>query len=341
MLIVNILQIILISSGLVNFSAVEEMAIINLQIIYYFSSFSTVYQIPFRTHRYIVSEKRLEVLAMSTTLNLQDLNGINPAGFNSASLPAASLFRNNATSLIGYPSDCTLFSNETLTSPKSSSAGLDALSSFSSAWGMNSNNIMSSPFNLPGGSTLPPALENMYQKMLTSAVMRMMTGLLGGLCGINGLNGLNNGLKNNDNALDNGNQDNGGNAVDNGGNAVDNGGKANATQQGIIDEAKTWLGTPYVYGGTSRSGVDCSGFVQNVFKAKGIDLPRVTTDQVKSGKEVSRDQLQPGDLVFFNNNGHVGIYIGNGQYIHSPHTGDQVKISSLAGQNISACRRVL
>jgi cell wall-associated NlpC family hydrolase len=206
---------------------------------------------------------------------------------------------------------------------------------------------MTSPLGSLGGSTLPPALELLYQKNLASAMLRMMTGVLGSLCGtnaLNGLNGLNNGLNNNQN---NNAVDNGGNAVDNNGNngnvnnnAVNNGNN-NATQQGIIDEAKTWLGAPYLYGGTSRKGVDCSGFVQNVFKAKGIDLPRVTTDQVKKGKEVSKDQLQPGDLVFFHNNGHVGIYIGNGQYIHSPHTGDHVKISSLAGADVSACRRVL
>ncbi|MHC9538965.1 MAG: C40 family peptidase [Vulcanimicrobiota bacterium] len=280
---------------------------------------------------------------MSTAVSLQDLSGIGYAGFNSASLPAASIYRNNAASQAGYPGDSTFFSSEALTSPQNPGAGADALSSFSSAWGLNSGNSLTSLSGTLAADPLSSALEALYQKTLASAMLRMVTSLVGSLCGVNGLTGLNNALNNNqnNNAIDNGNLNNGGNAVDNGGNAVNNNGNNNATQQGIIDEAKTWLGTPYVYGGTSRSGVDCSGFVQNVFKAKGINLPRVTTDQVKQGKEVSRNQLQPGDLVFFHNNGHVGIYIGNGQYIHSPHTGDKVKISSLAGADISACRRVL
>jgi len=283
---------------------------------------------------------------MSTAVSLKDLSGIGYFGFNSASLPTASMYRNNAVLSAGSSGDSTFFSSEAMSSPHNPGAGTDALSSFSSAWGLNSGNSLTSLSGTVAADPLSSALEAMYQRTLASAMMRMVTSLIGSLCGVNGLNGLsglNNGLNNNqnNNAVDNGNLNNGGDAVEDGGNAVNNNGNNNATQQGIINEAKTWLGTPYVYGGTSRSGVDCSGFVQNVFKAKGINLPRVTTDQVKQGREVSRNQLQPGDLVFFHNNGHVGIYIGNGQYIHSPHTGDKVKISNLAGADVSACRRVL
>ena len=92
-----------------------------------------------------------------------------------------------------------------------------------------------------------------------------------------------------------------------------------------------YLGTPYVYGGASPGGFDCSGFVMYVFNQIGVSLPHNAAAQYGYGMPVSRDQLQPGDLVFFNGLGHVGIYIGGGQMIHSPHTGDVVKISSLSG----------
>lgn len=108
------------------------------------------------------------------------------------------------------------------------------------------------------------------------------------------------------------------------------------TGQQIIDKARTALGVQYVWGGNSlSSGVDCSGLVQQVFASFGIQLPRVTYDQINQGASVPIGQLQPGDLVFFDtepgNKGadHVGIYIGGGKFIHAPHTGDVVKISSL------------
>ena len=104
--------------------------------------------------------------------------------------------------------------------------------------------------------------------------------------------------------------------------------------------AKQYLGTPYVYGGTSSSGVDCSGLVQLAAKASGIDIPRTTYDQINVGQAVSKNNLQEGDLVFFRGSGgsasapgHVGIYIGNGQYIQAPKTGDVVKISNLSGRS--------
>ncbi|HMI98246.1 MAG TPA: NlpC/P60 family protein [Gaiellaceae bacterium] len=100
---------------------------------------------------------------------------------------------------------------------------------------------------------------------------------------------------------------------------------------GVVGIAMQYLGTPYVYGGASPSGFDCSGFVMYVFAQVGVSLPHNAAAQYGYGMPVSRDQLQAGDLVFFNGLGHVGIYIGGGQFIHSPHTGDVVKISSLSG----------
>jgi peptidoglycan DL-endopeptidase CwlO len=100
---------------------------------------------------------------------------------------------------------------------------------------------------------------------------------------------------------------------------------------GVVGIAMQYLGIPYVYGGASPSGFDCSGLVMYVFGQIGVSLPHNAAAQYGSGMPVSRDQLQAGDLVFFNGLGHVGIYIGGGQFIHAPHTGDVVKISTLSG----------
>lgn len=102
-----------------------------------------------------------------------------------------------------------------------------------------------------------------------------------------------------------------------------------ATGNAIVDYAYQFLGTPYLWGGTSPSGFDCSGFTQYVFKnAAGVSLPRTTYDQINVGIAVSYSDLQPGDLVF-PHTGHVGIYIGGGQMIHAPSSGDVVKVSSV------------
>jgi cell wall-associated NlpC family hydrolase len=98
----------------------------------------------------------------------------------------------------------------------------------------------------------------------------------------------------------------------------------------VIAIAMQYLGVPYQWGGASpATGFDCSGFVMYVFAQIGVSLPHHAAAQYGYGVPVSRDQLQPGDLVFFNGLGHMGMYIGGGQFIHAPHTGDVVKVSSL------------
>jgi peptidoglycan DL-endopeptidase CwlO len=106
---------------------------------------------------------------------------------------------------------------------------------------------------------------------------------------------------------------------------------APAKYGGVVGIAMQYLGVPYVYGGSSPSGFDCSGFIMYVFAQVGVSLPHNAAAQYGYGTPVDRSQLQPGDLVFFNGLGHAGIYIGGGSFIHAPHTGDVVKISSLSG----------
>jgi peptidoglycan DL-endopeptidase CwlO len=107
--------------------------------------------------------------------------------------------------------------------------------------------------------------------------------------------------------------------------------------------AARYLGVPYRWGGASPSGFDCSGLVMYVYAQLGISLPHYTVAQYHMGVAVSRSQLQPGDLVFFDGLGHVGIYIGQNQFIHAPHTGDVVKVSSITGwyaQTYVGARRI-
>jgi cell wall-associated NlpC family hydrolase len=112
-----------------------------------------------------------------------------------------------------------------------------------------------------------------------------------------------------------------------------------------VSIAMQYLGTPYVWGGASPGGFDCSGLVVFVYSQLGISLPHYTGALWNVGTPVSIDQLEPGDLVFFYGLGHVGIYIGGGEFIHAPHTGDVVKISSLNdgwyGSSYDGARRIL
>jgi cell wall-associated NlpC family hydrolase len=104
-----------------------------------------------------------------------------------------------------------------------------------------------------------------------------------------------------------------------------------ATHSSVVAIAERYLGVPYVWGGASPNGFDCSGLVMYVFAQVGVSLPHSSYSQYGMGSPVSRDQLQPGDLVFFDGLGHEGIYVGGGSFIHAPHTGDVVKISSMTG----------
>jgi cell wall-associated NlpC family hydrolase len=114
---------------------------------------------------------------------------------------------------------------------------------------------------------------------------------------------------------------------------------------GVVGIAMQYLGIPYRWGGSSPStGFDCSGFTMYVFSQAGASIPRTVSTQYGAGVPVARSELQPGDLVFFNGLGHVGIYIGGNQFIHSPHTGDVVKISAMTGyysSNYVGARRIL
>jgi cell wall-associated NlpC family hydrolase len=101
--------------------------------------------------------------------------------------------------------------------------------------------------------------------------------------------------------------------------------------------ARHLLGVPYRYGGSSpRSGFDCSGFVRFVYDHFGRALPHSSYAQFGVGRRVVRGALRPGDLVFFDRVGHVGIYIGGGRFIHAPHSGLTVKIDSLGESWYSA-----
>lgn len=104
----------------------------------------------------------------------------------------------------------------------------------------------------------------------------------------------------------------------------------NAAGQQIVDYAANFLGTPYVYGGSTPSGFDCSGFTSYVLRQFGINVNRTAAAQASNGYWVDRSNLQPGDLVFFGSPiHHVGIYAGNGTFIHSPRPGKTVCYDTL------------
>jgi cell wall-associated NlpC family hydrolase len=116
-------------------------------------------------------------------------------------------------------------------------------------------------------------------------------------------------------------------------------------QARIVTFARRYLGVPYVYGGVSpASGFDCSGFTRFVYSHFGIALPHYSGAQFYRGRRVSRAGLRPGDLVFFDGLGHVGIYVGSGRFIHAPHSGTHVSIDPLGGwyaSRFDGARRLL
>ncbi|MFE8096236.1 C40 family peptidase, partial [Bacillus toyonensis] len=113
--------------------------------------------------------------------------------------------------------------------------------------------------------------------------------------------------------------------------------------QNVIAEAKKFLGLPYVWGGTTPSGFDCSGYMQYIFKnVAGVKLPRVAREQQNAGVQIPVSEVQPGDLIFWGKPAHhVAMYIGNGQYIHAPQTGDVIKISKMNPSGVTSATRVL
>jgi len=136
-------------------------------------------------------------------------------------------------------------------------------------------------------------------------------------------------------------------AVPTSGSSIKIGGQNGITVSGIdrasnrdlaaVSTVREYLGTPYVWGGASPKGFDCSGLLQYVWGKQGVQIPRTSQEQWQSGQAVNSSQLRPGDAVFFvgsdgtrNAPGHVGMYIGNGKYVEAPHTGDVVKIAKLA-----------
>jgi hypothetical protein len=107
-----------------------------------------------------------------------------------------------------------------------------------------------------------------------------------------------------------------------------------------VKDIHEYLGVKYQWGGASPKGFDCSGLLQYVWAKEGVKIPRTSYDQWQTGRVVGKKQLRPGDAVFFKGSdakgnlpGHVGMYIGNGQFVEAPHTGANVRISNLAGRN--------
>ncbi|WP_308164770.1 C40 family peptidase [Nonomuraea sediminis] len=99
-----------------------------------------------------------------------------------------------------------------------------------------------------------------------------------------------------------------------------------------MSTAKAQIGDPYRYGATGPGSFDCSGLVQYAWRKAGVKLPRVAASQfARIRKKVSWKDLQPGDLMFFHGLGHVGMYVGHGKMIHSPRTGERVRIDKLSG----------
>jgi cell wall-associated NlpC family hydrolase len=114
---------------------------------------------------------------------------------------------------------------------------------------------------------------------------------------------------------------------------------------GVVGVALQYLGVPYVWAGASPGGFDCSGLVMYAYSQIGVALPHSSYAMWGDGVPVPRDQLEPGDLVFFDGLGHVGLFIGGGEFVHAPHTGTVVQVSSLDGGSYAysyvGARRIL
>ncbi|PWV55221.1 C40 family peptidase [Nocardiopsis sp. L17-MgMaSL7] len=124
-----------------------------------------------------------------------------------------------------------------------------------------------------------------------------------------------------------------GEAADTGGGSAAETAAVSGDVQAVLDFARAQIGKPYVWGGTGPDGYDCSGLTQAAWAQAGVSLPRTTYDQVNAGTPVSRDQLQPGDLMFFYDvsaPSHVGIYAGNGMMIHGSNPSKPLEEVSLA-----------
>jgi cell wall-associated NlpC family hydrolase len=118
----------------------------------------------------------------------------------------------------------------------------------------------------------------------------------------------------------------------------------------VVSNAKRAIGTPYRSGGSSEAGYDCSGFVMAIYKkTRGVSLPRTAEHQAGATQKISSSDLRPGDLVFFNtlhrSYSHVGIYVGDNQFIHSPSTGSRVRADDIRqdywNKRFDGARRVL
>jgi cell wall-associated NlpC family hydrolase len=107
-------------------------------------------------------------------------------------------------------------------------------------------------------------------------------------------------------------------------------GPASGPARKALEYAYAQLGKPYIYGGTGPKGYDCSGLTMMSWRAAGVSLPRVVPDQYAATHKVAKSDLQPGDLVYFDDFGHEGMYVGGGRFIHAPHTGSVVKFDSMS-----------
>jgi hypothetical protein len=113
-------------------------------------------------------------------------------------------------------------------------------------------------------------------------------------------------------------------------------------RKSLVNSARDFIGVPYLWGGISaETGFDCSGLTMTVYQLNGLDLPRHSATQYDAGEPVDRNDLQKGDLVFFKTRGrgivsHVGIYIGNGRFIHAPSRGKKIRIDSLSDEYYGA-----